>query len=159
MMKVYKYPGKDQWQELTQRPTTQHDGLEKKVRKILRQVKSKGDKAIRKLTAELDGRKLKKFEVTRDEITKSSANVSEALKKAIGVAYANIEKFHQAQREEIKRIETIPGITCWRRAVPIEKSRIIHTRWLCPTILHRIDAGYTRIIGRVQGSNTLYTPR
>ena len=121
MMKVYKYPGKDQWQELTQRPTTQHDGLEKKVRKILRQVKSKGDKAIRKLTAELDGCKLKKFEVTGDEITKSSANVSEALKKAIGVAYANIEKFHQAQREEIKRIETIPGITCWRRAVPIEK--------------------------------------
>ena len=81
----------------------------KKVRKILRQVKSKGDKAIRKLTAELDGCKLKKFEVTGDEITKSSANVSEALKKAIGVAYANIEKFHQAQREEIKRIETIPG--------------------------------------------------
>ena len=121
MMKVYKYPRKDQWQELTQRPATQHDGLEKKVRKILRQVKSKGDKAIRKLTAELDGCKLRKFEVTGDEITKSSSNVSEALKKAIGVAYANIEKFHQAQREEIKRIETIPGITCWRRAVPIEK--------------------------------------
>ena len=98
MMNFYKYPRKDQWQELIKRPATHQDDLDKKVRKILRQVKLKGDKAIKKLTAELDNCKLKKFEVTRDEIAASSSEVSETLKEAIGIAHANIKKFHQAQK-------------------------------------------------------------
>ena len=120
-MKIYNNPGREQWPELIQRPGIQYDDLEKKVRKILRQVKTKGDKAIKKLTAELDGCKLKKFEVTKEEIARSSAEVSESLKQAIGIAYTNIEKFHRAQQEEVKIIETMPGVTCWRRSVAIER--------------------------------------
>ena len=43
------------------------------------------------------------------------------LKKAILLAKNNIEKFHQQQFEKIKKIETSPGVVCWRKSVPIEK--------------------------------------
>ena len=47
--------------------------------------------------------------------------LNDDLKKAIQQAKLNIEKFHLAQKEEIKKIETMPGIFCWRRSLPIEK--------------------------------------
>jgi histidinol dehydrogenase len=43
------------------------------------------------------------------------------LKTAIDIAKTNIEKFHSAQKEEVKRIDTIPGVTCWRESKAIEK--------------------------------------
>ncbi len=28
-----------------------------------------------------------------------------------------LHAFHQSQKEEVKKIETMPGITCWRKSV------------------------------------------
>ena len=67
-MKVYKYPGKEIWNELIQRPAADRSALEKSVRKILEKVKEKGDKALRKYTKEFDGVKLKKLQVSEKEI-------------------------------------------------------------------------------------------
>ncbi|HOZ80162.1 MAG TPA: histidinol dehydrogenase, partial [Ferruginibacter sp.] len=33
----------------------------------------------------------------------------------------NITKFHEAQREEIKKIDTTPGVVCWRKSIAIQK--------------------------------------
>ena len=43
------------------------------------------------------------------------------MKDAIQQAKSNIEKFHRSQIEEIKVIETMPGINCWRKSIGIEK--------------------------------------
>ena len=120
-MKVYKYPGKEIWNELIQRPAADRSALEKSVRKILEKVKEKGDKALRKYTKEFDGVKLKKLQVSEKEINLDESLLNDDLKKAIQQAKLNIEKFHLAQKEEIKKIETMPGIFCWRRSLPIEK--------------------------------------
>ena len=40
---------------------------------------------------------------------------------AIRLAKQNIETFHAAQRFEGKKVETMPGVTCWQKAVAIEK--------------------------------------
>ena len=93
----------------------------KAVRKILEKVKAKGDKAVRKYAKEFDGVKLKKLAVSDKEIKAAENSLSQELKDAILQAKTNIEKFHRSQLEEIKVIETMPGINCWRKSVGIEK--------------------------------------
>ena len=47
--------------------------------------------------------------------------MDEKLKAAIRLAKQNIETFHAAQHFEGKKVETMPGVTCWQKAVAIEK--------------------------------------
>jgi histidinol dehydrogenase len=122
MMKQYQYPAPDQWEELAQRPVTDHSSLEKPVRRILRKVKENGDRAVRKFTNEFDGVKLKKLRVSEHEITEAATLLPEELKAAIRLAKQNIEHFHETQREAINVTETMPGIRCWRQSLPIEKA-------------------------------------
>src|SRR6187401_1900858 len=121
MIKVIKQPSKEDWQEIVERPVFENSSLEKTVKKILDKVKDKGDKAVRKYTNEFDGVKLKKLIVSEKEIKAAENSLSQELKNAIQQAKSNIEKFHRSQVEEVKVIETMPGINCWRRSVGIEK--------------------------------------
>lgn len=120
-MKRYKYPGKKKWQEIIQRPAADVGTLEKSVRKILGKVKAKGDKAVRKFSKEFDGVTINKIQVTKKEIKTASALVSEELKQAIQQAKQHIEVFHRSQKESIRKIETMPGVVCWRESKAIEK--------------------------------------
>src|SRR6187401_1571764 len=121
MINVIKYPDIKDWQEITKRPVFEKFSVEKVVKKILEKVKTKGDKAVRKYTKEFDGVKLKNLTVSEKEIKTAENLLSQELKDAIQQAKSNIEKFHRSQIEEIKVIETMPGINCWRRSVGIEK--------------------------------------
>ena len=121
MIKVIKQPSKEDWQEIVKRPVFENSSLEKTVKKILDKVKDKGDKALRKYTKDLDGVKLKKLAVSEKEIKTAENLLSQELKDAIQQAKSNIEKFHRSQIEEIKVVETMPGINCWRKSVGIEK--------------------------------------
>ena len=121
MIKVIKHPDKKDWQEIIKRPVFETASLEKNVKKILEKVKMKGDKAVRKYTKDFDGPKLKKVMVSEKEIKGAENLLSPELKKAIQQAKSNIEKFHQLQVDEVKVVETMPGINCWRRSVGIEK--------------------------------------
>ena len=121
MIKVIKHPNKEDWQEIVKRPVFENISLEKTVKKILEKVKDKGDKAVRKYTKEFDGVKLKKLIASEKEIKASENSLSQELKDAIQQATSNIEKFHRSQIEEIKIVETMPGINCWRRSLGIEK--------------------------------------
>ncbi len=120
-MDIYTNPDREIWDEIIQRPIANHTALEKTVRKILLKVQENGDRAIRKYTKELDGVKLKKLQVSQKEIKKAEVLLSDELKAAIRVAKNNIEQFHASQKEEIKKTETMPGVLCWRKQVPIEK--------------------------------------
>lgn len=121
MITTIKYPLKEDWLKIIKRPVAKNSSLEKTVTKIVEKVKSKGDKAIRKYTKEFDGVKLKNLLVSKKETAAAENFLSQELKEAIQQAKLNIEKFHQAQLEDVKVIETMPGIKCWRKSVGIEK--------------------------------------
>lgn len=121
MIPLIKNPDKSKWDELARRPVVENALLEKTVKKILAKVKAQGDKALKKITKELDGVKLKKIAVTDKEIKAAASLMPEELKEAIQQAKANIEKFHSRQTEGNNEIEIIPGIKCWRKSVGIEK--------------------------------------
>ncbi|MGB2702286.1 MAG: histidinol dehydrogenase, partial [Chitinophagaceae bacterium] len=121
MMKMYSYPDKKIWPEIIKRPVADNSSLEKSVKKILKRVREKGDKAVRKFTRQFDEVKLKISAVTSEEIFAAESLLSDALKQAIQQAKINIERFHSSQKEEVKKIETMPGINCWRQSVGIEK--------------------------------------
>lgn len=120
-MKLYRNPDKEVWKKIIQRPVADNTALEKVVKKILLNVKEKGEKAIRKYTKKFDGVKLKGFIVSEKEIAAAEPLLSDELKQAIQQAKKNIETFHTAQKEYVKRIETMPGVVCWRQSLAIEK--------------------------------------
>jgi len=103
------------------RPAIDSLSLEKKVRKILENVKEKGDKAVKKYSKEFDGIKLKKLQVSDKEIKEADKLVADELKQAIRTAKSNIEKFHSTQLHDEDIVETMPGVKCWRKNIPIEK--------------------------------------
>ena len=119
-MQLSYYPKKDSWQYLLKRPNTNAVSLSKTVEKILQKVKEKGDKAVRKYTKEFDGIKLKNITVKENEITEAETLLSDKLKQAIRQAKKNIETFHTSQKEKVKKIETMPGVICWRKSVAID---------------------------------------
>ncbi len=120
-MKMYTHPDKKLWPEISNRPVADNSSLEKSVKKILQKVKEKGDKAVRKFTRQFDDVKLKNSTVTSKEIIAAESLLSDALKQAIQQAKKNIDHFHSSQKEEVKKIETMTGIICWRQSVGIEK--------------------------------------
>lgn len=120
-MKIFKYPAREEWPGIIERPVRDTFIIEKSVSRILEKVRKKGDKAILKYTRKFDGVKLNSLLVTDEEINLAESMLNEELKTAIRQAKNNIEVFHIAQKEEIKKIETMPGITCWRKAQHIEK--------------------------------------
>lgn len=120
-MKIYKYPNKEDWSELTQRPVLSEELLNDAVKTILTDVKINKDQALYKYASMFDEVALDNIAITQKEIDNAIELVADELKSAINVAKANIEKFHQAQTSTEKVIETTPGVECWRKSVGIEK--------------------------------------
>lgn len=115
------YPQKEQWDELLKRPAMDTKVLFDTVRNVIEQVRSEGDKAVYELEEKFDKVKLSSLSVTEQEMEEAEELVSENLKSAIRTAKQNIETFHKAQRSDIVKIETTPGVHCWRKSVGIEK--------------------------------------
>ena len=120
-MQIVEYPKREEWQQLIQRPALEKLSFEKKVKKILAKVKAGGDKAVKKITKEFDGVKIKKLLVSEKAIKEAIARVPDELKEAINIAKNNITSFHTLQLRQEDSIETMPGVKCWRKAVGIEK--------------------------------------
>lgn len=120
-MKSYNNPPRSDWPALTQRPQLSLDFLESQVRNILQRVRSAGDAALLDLTAKYDGAVLQSIEVSPQEIELASASLDPEIKKAIQTATHNITAFHRAQTRADIRVETMPGVVCWRKSVPIQK--------------------------------------
>lgn len=114
-------PSREEWLELIERPQINSSDLGKTVLEIINTVKDLGDEAIKNYSLKFHGFAPENLWVTEDEIEESSKNVDKKLKKAILQAKKNIEKFHKKQFEKIKKIETSPGVICWRKSVAVEK--------------------------------------
>ncbi|HEX7585256.1 MAG TPA: histidinol dehydrogenase, partial [Prolixibacteraceae bacterium] len=120
-MKTYLNPAKNTWNRLLQRPLFNIGELETQVQVILADIKTSGVHAIRKYTEKFDGVFIRNFAVQEQEIDEAITLVDESLKNAIKVAARNIQKFHESQIQEIKKVETSPGVICWQKPVGIEK--------------------------------------
>lgn len=120
-MKTYQNPPKNKWDELLKRPTFSVGELRDQVQVILTEIRIDGIDAIRKYTEKFDGVFIENLTVTAEEISEASGLVDNALKDAITIAAANVRKFHESQIPVSKRIETTSGVTCWQKAVAIDK--------------------------------------
>lgn len=119
-MEIQVNPEPREWDRLLARPKMEKAVIEPRVEAILERVRKEGDKALAELTAELDGVKLPSPVVTPDEIEAAGKALSPELREAIATAAANIEKFHAAQAMQPVELETMPGVRCVQRQVPIE---------------------------------------
>ncbi len=117
-MKIINNPARDTWETLTTRPSISSEALVSTVDSIINIVRELGDQALINYTNKLDGVALQQVKYT---LPKTVKGMSAELKKAIHIAFDNIHKFHQGQLEAFTKVETMPGVSCWRKALPIEK--------------------------------------
>lgn len=120
-MKIIINPATENWPDLLKRPEIQKENLQALMAEVFSAVEASGDEALRNYSIQFDGVAPDEFEVRQDEFVNAEASLSRALKDAILLASRNIEKFHRAQQEQIRVVETSPGVRCWRASKAIEK--------------------------------------
>ncbi|WP_160137686.1 histidinol dehydrogenase [Chryseobacterium sp. c4a] len=119
-MKIYRYPTKNTWTELVQRPVFEREEISTLIAEIFTEVANKGDEALIAFNKKFDKAETKEIIVTETEINAAEDQITKDLKVAIQKAKENIFKFHVSQNTEIQKIETTKGVTCWRENRAIE---------------------------------------
>lgn len=120
-MRIFKYPQPCDWADLVERPHMDVSSLNATVNAVLQDVKTRGDEAVREYEEKFDHAQLKDLAVSQGEMDEAERLVSAELKDALVLAHGNIERFHAAQDFQSIKVETMPGVTCWQKSVPIEK--------------------------------------
>ncbi len=120
-METILNPSPKRWAELAKRPLAQRSEIAPRVASIIEEVKQGGDAALRRITREIDGVELTSVELTASQIDSAETLLDESLKEAIALAASNISRFHAAQRPAEVDIETMEGVRCVQRAIPIER--------------------------------------
>jgi len=120
-MKIIKYPRKEEWNQLVERPHLDVSQLNATVENVLKDVRQNGDKAVMAYEEKFDHATLSSLAVTEAEIDEAMTMVSEELLDALKIAHHNISKFHESQKFEGDKVETCKGVSCWQKSVPIEK--------------------------------------
>ncbi|KEY19943.1 histidinol dehydrogenase [Kaistella antarctica] len=121
MNNISKYPVRDSWEILLERPTLEKKNLRNTVQKIFLKVRNEGDSALKEFSTKFDHVTIENFLVSAEEIELAITEVPAELKKAINQAKENIFKFHLVQKAEAEEIETTAGVVCWRESRAIEK--------------------------------------
>lgn len=120
-IQTYQFPNRDTWPALLRRPVMDLSEIEPRVQPVMEAIQKLGDAAVRDFTQRFDQVKLDELAVPASAFDDAEAALDESLKAAIQVAKANIERFHARQKEPIQRVETMPGVVCWRKSVPIQR--------------------------------------
>lgn len=120
-MNIITNPERPAWKEILKRPVLNTDILRNTVSEILDRIRTEGDKAVIEYEEKFDKVRLASLAATEKEFAEAEKEVSIELKAAIMLAYNNIRTFHSSQKFEGKKITTLPGVTCWQKAVAIEK--------------------------------------
>ena len=119
-MKTVINPEKSSWTALCTRPSMDNQYLRSTIRNILDGVKKGGDQALKDFTKRFDQTDIANLEVSPENLAKTR-NLEPKLKAAIETAAKNIRKFHELQLVDAKRVETFPGVVCWRKPVAIDR--------------------------------------
>jgi histidinol dehydrogenase len=119
-MEKHINPSRKDWPKLSQRTSAEQVSLSGLVNQVFGEIEIDGDKAVKKFSLLFDKAELESFVVTQKAFVDASDKVPADLKAAIELAKSNIEKFHAAQIETPKSIETTKGVECWRESRGIE---------------------------------------
>jgi histidinol dehydrogenase len=121
MFTQINYPSRSDYATICQRPALEQGQLDALITDVFSQVKSKGDQALRDLTASYEKRMITDILYSAEEIDELAAQTDVELQKAINHAFANIHAFHAAQKIVPNKIEINPGVFCWQKATGIDK--------------------------------------
>jgi histidinol dehydrogenase len=119
-MQLIRFPHPSTWSSLLARPVPESGTIEARVAPILADVRARGDEALREYALRFDNVMLDALELGPEVLAAAETQLGRNLKVALQTAYANIRRFHEAQRQPVEKIETMPGVVCWRKSVPVE---------------------------------------
>ena len=119
MEKIYR-PNVVAWASLCERPVMEQGELQAVVNDMFSQIKTEGDSAVLDYSRRFDSPEQNKLKVDSNVVELASEQLSDELKAAIELARNNIERFHASQLEPEQRVETMPGVVCWRSNRAIE---------------------------------------
>jgi histidinol dehydrogenase len=122
-MEIFNYSdlSKTDIARLVQRNVDPANEIRALVENVIEQVKLNGDRALFDYAQQFDKVELAKLYLDKAELEQLASAVSEDQQEALQTAYANIYKFHKAQIKPEDKVETMPGVTCWRELRAIEK--------------------------------------
>jgi histidinol dehydrogenase len=120
-MQIIEFPSKSEWFSILQRPVQSLETIEQRVLPILQKVQDEGDAALREFAFNFDQVSIESIEVSPEEILEALQLIPQELKDAMTVASNNIRLFHEKQLSAPEKIETMPGVICWRKSVGIDK--------------------------------------
>lgn len=120
-MQIIRNPKRSEWAGMLERPHIDVSALRETVLGVLNDVREGGDEAVKKYEKKFDKVELESLAVSEEEMAEAEAFVSDELKNALNAACENIKRFHASQKTVCPRVETSSGVTCWQKAVPIDK--------------------------------------
>jgi histidinol dehydrogenase len=124
MLTVYNYAQLNQTEleKLVQRNIDPANEIRTVVETIIADVQQQGDRALFDYARRFDKVTIDKLYLDKQELAEIAEALQPEQKTALEVAYQNIYKFHQSQLRAEDKVETMPGVTCWRELRPIEKA-------------------------------------
>lgn len=108
-------------ESLLRRPSDNNADVTRAVEEIIDNVRKRGDSALYEYAERFDGSRLDSLFVSQAELDEAGNKISPELRDAIIRAKRNIETFHRAELQEGEHAETEPGVSCWRKIVPISR--------------------------------------
>lgn len=122
-MKIYNLKDLTQQKikELCSRSIADDNLVKSRTEEIISNVKSNGDTALLSYAQQFDSIALSSLYIGKDELIEIAKQIPSEAKAAIDTAYQNIHKFHSSQVNNEPKVETMPGVICWREARAIER--------------------------------------
>jgi len=122
-LKIYSYSdlSKQEIESICLRQLEDDITIQDRVKNIVDAVKTDGDKALFNFAKQFDQVELAQLFIDKKEIGELAASIPSEAKAAIDTAYQNIKTFHAAQAKKEEKIETMPGVTCWRETRAIDR--------------------------------------
>ena len=123
-MKIYEYPDRKDWPAIVGRQKT---GAPRQVKDIvsgiLSDIREYGDAKVLEYVKRLDGfdTDTAGLRVPAEEIEAAAEKLDDGLKEAVRTAAGNIRRFHEAQKTEDVTVETMPGVICRQKNIPIDR--------------------------------------
>ncbi|TEW55389.1 histidinol dehydrogenase [Psychromonas sp. RZ22] len=117
------------WEQLTSEQQVQllarpamadSSGLSTTVADIISNIRQRGDQALVEYTKRFDKLPTDNFTLTQTDIDNATARLSSEIKDAIKTAYEHVVTFHEAQKQDVIRVETMPGVVCEMHTQAIE---------------------------------------
>lgn len=118
------YPQKQEWYPLLRgKIKEQRKEIENGVSLIIDNIAEGGDKALLSYVKIFDNLDIqtKDLLVNEKEYTDANNKISKELSNAINCAISNVKKFHKIQKAEDIKVETMPGVVCYQKSIPISK--------------------------------------